>query len=78
MTDKKIDDGGFINCTRSDTPLGMMLTEGGITRRDWLAGMAMQGMLASGDWDWRKPKFSTERAYMFSDAMIAEGRKGVE
>ena len=49
--------------------------EGGITRRDLLAGLAMQGMLSNDDWDWKVPDYSTERAYRFADALIAEGRK---
>ena len=51
----------------------------GITRRDWLAGLAMQTLLnespaRNGDVEWQV-KVSW-KAYSIADAMIAEGRKG--
>lgn len=49
----------------------------GITRRDWLAGLAMQGELASQSpsSEWHKPNKLVKRVYMFADAMIAESNK---
>jgi len=49
----------------------------GITRRDWLAGLAMQGMMAEDDVSgingWGKA--IPVNAYYIADAMIAEGNK---
>ncbi len=51
----------------------------GITRRDGLAGLAMQGIastwLSSGE-RWLKPSGVAEASYSLADALIAEGRKG--
>jgi len=57
----------------------------GITRRDWLAGMAMQGMLSREniltDLDVNVNRRKTlkrvvaEWAYEYADSLIAEGRK---
>lgn len=49
----------------------------GITHRDWLAGLAMQGELASQSpsSEWHKPNKLVKRVYMFADAMIAESNK---
>jgi hypothetical protein len=53
----------------------------GITRRDWLAGLAMQGELSSqagefkdyfGNKDYKR---LVEKCYEIADAMIAEGEK---
>lgn len=46
--------------------------------RDWFAGQALSGMVASGDWDTagRKVQFHVARtAYALSDAML-EARTG--
>ena len=50
---------------------------GGITRRDWLAGMAMQGELAAETEDnhWESDANLATRCYRMADAIIAEGRK---
>ena len=45
----------------------------GITRRDWLAGMAMQGLLSS-DTELDLDNF-VRQCYLIADAMIEEGRK---
>lgn len=62
----------------------------GITRRDWLAGLAMQGIAANPTWTaklveladqggWEdKPdmqKFLVENAYDLADNLIAQGNK---
>jgi hypothetical protein len=43
----------------------------GITRRDWLAGLAMQGILAQGGSEIAHKVASD--AYAYADAMIAQG-----
>ena len=50
----------------------------GITRRDWLAGLAMQGMFSAADRmnkDWPKTEIIADWAYKYADAMINEGEK---
>lgn len=53
-------------------------TEGGMTMRDWFAGQAMQGMLASansgGRWD-ADHDILTGEAYDIADAMLKERKK---
>jgi len=60
--------------------------EEGITRRDWLAGLAMQGMLSEDGWlnaitdvcvttGRNSDSVLAEFAYDKADAMIAEGEK---
>lgn len=48
----------------------------GITRRDWLAGMAMQGFMGSVQVDqvWSMND-AVAQCYRMADAMIAEGNK---
>ena len=90
MTDKtEIDDGGSVYPTID----GETWThDEGITRRDWLAGLAMQAFLQGpscedmlkkiGDHNYMRKIFQelTERvsvkSYEVADTMIAEGRKG--
>ena len=52
--------------------------DGGITRRDWLAGLAMQGMCA-GRWQVDVDDFGrnelVDEVYLIADAMIAESNK---
>lgn len=44
----------------------------GLTKREYFAGLAMQGMLASWPKDARlKPDTTAERATLFADALIA-------
>ena len=46
----------------------------GITRRDWLAGLAMQALVAQGNGD--EPfTFVARAAYKQADALIAEGER---
>lgn len=55
----------------NETPSFPVGNEGGLTKREWFAGMALQGMLASRTswYDYSKS------AYKLADAMIAEGKK---
>jgi len=69
----EIDQGGFV--------YPHSITEefdSGITRRDWLAGLAMQGLIAScGENQKYAPAGEIAHAsYLYADAMIAEGKKG--
>jgi len=45
----------------------------GITRRDWLAGLAMQGLLGTEN-TWTEETIANQ-SYMMADAVIAESRK---
>ena len=47
----------------------------GITRRDWLAGLAMQGMLSNCEMSYDFAG-AAEDSYKYADAMIAESKKG--
>ena len=58
----------------------------GITRRDWLAGLAMQGLLANEEcrqqsirtaekFNKTAPEITAHIAYELADAMIAESNK---
>jgi hypothetical protein len=61
--------------------------EYGITKRDWLAGMAMQGIMASGaysryhnggsslDEEYQIRSYIVSDAYAIADGMIEEGRE---
>ena len=46
---------------------------GNMTRRDWLAGLAMQGLLADGASAKHTFESIVEDAYDYAEAMIAEG-----
>lgn len=78
-----IDDGGQVYPIQSNYPNER---ERGITRRDWLAGLAMGGMLANAVSCQEQSDISaidgrnvceimSHIAYNMGDAMIAEGRK---
>ncbi len=45
----------------------------GLTLRDWLAGLAMQGLLASGEIS-VSCEVTAERAYNYADAIIRESK----
>ena len=48
----------------------------GMSLRDWFAGMALQGLLASQQPDWTaSDEGSTYRAYKLADIMLAEREK---
>ena len=63
--------GGYVYAFEGETNISW-----GITRRDWLAGLAMQG-LCSGDAMALEHHIPGQacRAYELADAMIAEGNK---
>ena len=52
---------------------GNELRPPGISVRDWLAGLAMQGLLASGEIS-VSCEVTAERAYNYADAIIREGK----
>lgn len=47
----------------------------GMSLRDWFAGMALQGMLAASDGCGGEYRSTSEQAYRFADAMIAQRDK---
>ena len=48
-----------------------MDVEGGLTIRDWFAGMALQGMTANALWDTESRDGIARLAYLCADAMLA-------
>lgn len=71
MTTK--DEGGQVYPVVS--PVVEQVHAAGITRRDWLAGLAMQGLLASHAPYTDPYSMLAEEAYDIADAMIAEGKR---
>ena len=69
----EIDEGGYVYPPTDDYQDKYR----GITRRDLLAGLAMQGELAAETEDnhWESDANLATRCYRMADAMIAEGRK---
>ncbi len=69
-------DGGYVHAEE---------TQLGITRRDWLAGLAMQGIISNHECmrDFRKQynddisgwEYVSQESYSLADAMIAESNK---
>lgn len=86
----KKDNGGFVYpptaFKKIQDGLSIMKCIEGITRRDWLAGLAMSGMIGeyilerkpNEDKDETEQDILVSRAYSVADAMIAEGRKAGE
>jgi len=75
----EIDDGGHFFPIKDD---GWNPGTNGITRRDWLAGLAMQGLMSMERMPTMKGGDPIKGegdiaivAYTFADAMIAEGKK---
>ena len=73
-----IDQGGYFH--PCETSAGIVT---GITRRDWLAGLAMQGLLSGKCYDDNNSadnfdSFLSKMAYDLADAMIAESKKTEE
>jgi hypothetical protein len=50
--------------------------EGGLTIRDWFAGMALQGMTANALWDTESRDGIARLAYLSADAMLAVRKEG--
>lgn len=62
--------------TQAEAPIHPGLTERGLTKREYFAAMALQGMLASWPKDARlNPDTTAERATLFADALIAALKK---
>lgn len=73
----KIDHGGFAFPTQAIcTPAGDVMSSGddGMTLRDWFAGQALAGLLASDDGSTRENVAA--EAYDIADAMIAARKAG--
>lgn len=66
MTDKSINDGG------PAFPVSTIdgYTQDGMTLRDWLAGMALQGFLASHHEHQPTPASAAKWSYNYADAML--------
>lgn len=74
-TVKQIDDGGYAFPCGPDDKSGWS-AEHGMSLRDWFAGQALAGLLASESDDQIYPTIGcSKRAYAMADAMIA-ARKG--
>jgi len=72
------DDGGQVYPTTfsvadNTTNIVHTINLDGISRRDWLAGLAMQGYLANPEMD-NNAKCIAQDAYTHADAMIARGK----
>jgi hypothetical protein len=68
---KEIDDGGPAYPNVSLDHHGFVGRDTGLTKREWFAGMAVQGILADGE---TGTKDLVPRAYRIADAMIAAGK----
>lgn len=68
-------DGGSISPDMLPDGLGGLSANGGLSIRDWFAGMALQGLLQNGAYS---PSQITVAAYSFADAMLAARTKGGE
>jgi hypothetical protein len=68
MSGDSLDHGGPFFPTQKDP-----IRPTGISVRDWLAGLAMQGLLASGEIS-VSHEVTAEKAYKYADALIREGK----
>lgn len=78
MSDSKNDGGPAFpqNMTQAGNPVYAEFENGGgMTLRDWLAGMAMQGLLAADSRDRRSHDDVSRWAYIQADSMLAERGK---
>lgn len=76
MTDTKRDDGGQVYPSEQGQDAEgkwNQTYEAGITRRDWLAGLAMQSVVGLAGA--RTTQEAVRWAYALADAMIAEGER---
>jgi hypothetical protein len=69
------DKGGQIYPHNGEYTLGDQYAGEGINRRDWLAGLAMQGILSSPTHSDDCTASIVSAAYSLADAMIAEGKR---
>lgn len=69
----KIEDGG--SAFPVTVPLEFQFVNGGMSLRDWFAGMALQGLLANGA-DNDTSIIAPVRAYSIADDMIKARKKG--
>ena len=65
-----LDDSGPVASIMTLGDKGEVVPVGGLSIRDWFAGMALQGLLANNETSYT-PKQNAEEAYSFADAMIA-------
>lgn len=54
---------------------GVVVAEGGMSLRDWIAGQALSGWLSDPSAT-ASPEDTAERIYQYADAMLAERAKG--
>jgi len=73
-TQQPIDDGGTAFPHTHTSSLGVSW-QTGMSYRQWLAGMAMQGMLSNPDVSLSTVELLARESLTFADAMIAEQKK---
>jgi len=66
--------GGFYHPVERLIPGGGTYSSGGITLRDWFAGQALQGMMATASNPAVYASVTAANAYLYADAML-EARK---
>jgi len=70
-----IDDGGYVNAYCDANGGEDTADFNGISRRDWLAGLAMQGICSNHLTSLAQYTELALHSYEIADAIIAEGRK---
>ena len=72
-------DGGpaFPRDSFRDEEAGLLITQNGMTLRDWFAGQALMGQIASEAPDFvdKDAEATAKRCYQIADAMLAEREK---